>query len=99
MSLSLTGFHSTHPRTAYFSLSREAAFAFIAAAVVFAGVLWVPAVLRDPDTLWHITTGRWMMATIQFIFSGKSHPADERGKAVLRDIVLLARDQPPVGRW
>jgi starch phosphorylase len=33
---------------------------------------------------------------VQFIFSGKSHPADERGKAVLRDIVLLARDQPRV---
>jgi len=33
---------------------------------------------------------------VQFIFAGKSHPADDRGKAVLRDIVLLARDQPRV---
>jgi starch phosphorylase len=33
---------------------------------------------------------------VQFVFSGKAHPADDKGKAVLRDIVLLAREQPRV---
>jgi starch phosphorylase len=33
---------------------------------------------------------------VQFVFAGKSHPADERGKAILREIVLLAREQPRV---
>ena len=50
--------------------------------------------LSDPGRL-HSLLNR-VERPIQFIFSGKSHPADERGKAVLRDIVLLARDQPRV---
>ncbi len=29
---------------------------------VFAWVLWVPAALRDSDTLWHVTVGDWIMA-------------------------------------
>jgi glycogen phosphorylase len=33
---------------------------------------------------------------LQFVFAGKSHPADQKGKAILRDIVLLARQQPRV---
>ena len=29
--------------------------------VVFAGVMWAPVVLRDPDTLWHIRIGEWIL--------------------------------------
>jgi glycogen phosphorylase len=50
--------------------------------------------LSDPGRL-HSLLNR-SERPIQFVFAGKSHPADDRGKAVLRDIVLLARDQPRV---
>ncbi len=33
---------------------------------------------------------------VQIVFSGKAHPADQEGKAVLRDIVALARTEPRV---
>jgi starch phosphorylase len=33
---------------------------------------------------------------LQFVFAGKSHPADDKGKTILRDIVHLARQQPRV---
>jgi starch phosphorylase len=33
---------------------------------------------------------------VQFVFAGKSHPADEKGKLILREIVLLARSQSRV---
>lgn len=33
---------------------------------------------------------------IQFVFSGKAHPADEGGKAILREVVWLARREPRV---
>jgi hypothetical protein len=62
MSLSLTGFQTARPIAMFRSLSREWAFAFMAAAAVFAAVLWTPVVLCDPDTLWHITTGEWILA-------------------------------------
>lgn len=61
MSLSLSGFYPTR-RTAAWSWSREVRFAAIAGIMVFAAVLWLPVVLRDPDTLWHITTGAWILA-------------------------------------
>ena len=44
------------------TISRELAFAIICGATIFAAVLWLPVVLRDPDTLWHITTGDWILA-------------------------------------
>jgi hypothetical protein len=62
MSLSLTGFQSSPTETASRAVSTEAAFALIAGAAVFAAVLWMPVVLTDPDTLWHIVTGRWILA-------------------------------------
>jgi starch phosphorylase len=33
---------------------------------------------------------------VQFVFSGKAHPADSPGKAILHDIVELARTEPRV---
>ena len=38
------------------------AFALIFGGAVFASVLWLAIVLRDDDTLWHITTGDWILA-------------------------------------
>ncbi|HBK06079.1 MAG TPA: hypothetical protein DDZ81_09460 [Acetobacteraceae bacterium] len=85
MSLSLTGFRSCRPVTVARSLSHESAFAFIAAAAIFAAVLWLPVVLRDPDTLWHITTGGWILAhhavpaldTFSYTAAGKPWMAHE----------------------
>lgn len=37
-------------------------FGWIAGLVVFAAVLWIPAVFNDGDTLWHIRAGEWMLA-------------------------------------
>jgi hypothetical protein len=62
MSLSFTGFQSTHMATDSGVIPRGVTFALIAGAAVFAAVLWAPVVLIDPDTLWHITTGEWIMA-------------------------------------
>jgi hypothetical protein len=61
MSLSLAGFAAS-PSAPSRIWAREVAFAAIAGTVVFACVLWLPAVLRDADTLWHITTGEWIVA-------------------------------------
>lgn len=61
MSLSLAGFHSPRSTAAFRLASREWVFAFIAGSAIFAGVLWLPVVLRDADTLWHITTGAWII--------------------------------------
>ena len=85
MSFSLTGFQTARPMTMARSLSRESAFAFMAAAAVFAAVLWLPVVLRDPDTLWHITTGDWILAhravpaldTFSYTAAGKPWMAHE----------------------
>src|SRR5471030_985548 len=62
MSLSLAGFFPSGSSTVRRSISREAAFAIFAGAAVFAAVLWLPVVLRDPDTPWHITTGEWILS-------------------------------------
>lgn len=85
MSLSLTGYQSSRPATGARTLSGEWAFAFFAAAAIFAAVLWLPVVLRDPDTLWHITTGNWILAhqavpaldTFSYTANGKPWMAHE----------------------
>jgi starch phosphorylase len=33
---------------------------------------------------------------VQFIFAGKAHPADQAGKAIVREVVGLAREEPRV---
>ena len=38
------------------------AFALIFGGVVFASVPWLPIILRDADTLWHIAAGDWILA-------------------------------------
>jgi starch phosphorylase len=50
--------------------------------------------LRDPGRLHALLTR--VTQPVQFVFAGKSHPADEKGKTILRDIVQLAREQPRV---
>ncbi len=35
---------------------------------------------------------------VRFLFSGKSHPADQRGKDMLREIAELTRSEPFIGR-
>jgi len=43
--------------------------------------------------------GRLLSATerpLQFIFAGKAHPADQPGKAILREIVALSRAEPKI---
>jgi hypothetical protein len=62
MSLSIAGFPPSLSSPAARRVSGEVAFASIFGAAVFAAVLWLPAVLRDADTLWHITTGDWILA-------------------------------------
>ena len=63
MSLSLTGFLPGRSLTARLDLA-AAAFAIALGSAVFAAVLWVPAVLADPDTLWRITVGQWILANL-----------------------------------
>ncbi|HEX3574702.1 MAG TPA: hypothetical protein VHU42_08895, partial [Rhodopila sp.] len=62
MSLSLTDFHAPRKAIAARALPHDVALAFIAGAAVFAAMLWLEVVLVDPDTLWHITTGNWILA-------------------------------------
>jgi starch phosphorylase len=50
--------------------------------------------LRDRDRLQHLLADG--QRPVQIVFSGKAHPADQEGKAVLRDIVALARTEPRV---
>jgi glycogen phosphorylase len=50
--------------------------------------------LTDPGRLQALLNRR--ERPLQFVFAGKSHPADEKGKTILRDIVHLARQQPRV---
>ena len=84
MSLSITDVAAVRP-VAFRVLSRDAAFAFVAGFAVFAAVLWVPALLRDADTLWHITVGEWILAhravpvtdTFSFTAAGRPWEAHE----------------------
>ncbi|HLH68393.1 MAG TPA: alpha-glucan family phosphorylase [Candidatus Dormibacteraeota bacterium] len=50
--------------------------------------------LRDRERLQRLL--RDPKRPMQLVFAGKAHPADEGGKAVLRDIVGLAREEPRV---
>jgi starch phosphorylase len=50
--------------------------------------------LTDPDRLRALLSRS--SQPLQFVFAGKSHPADEKGKTILRDIVLLSRAEPRV---
>jgi hypothetical protein len=85
MSLSITGFSPLRSSTATRYVSGEVAFASIFGLAVFASVLWLPAVLRDADTLWHITTGNWILAhwavptvdTFSFTAAGRPWEAQE----------------------
>jgi starch phosphorylase len=47
-------------------------------------------ILRDPDRI----TPLLHAGRLQILFSGKSHPADKLGKAIIRNLVLLARAYP-----
>jgi len=40
---------------------RNLSFVLVAALLGYAAVLFIPAVLNDPDTYWHIETGRWIL--------------------------------------
>lgn len=51
-------------------------------------------ILSDRDRLKALLSDR--QRPLQFVFAGKAHPADEPGKALLREIVLLAREEPQV---
>ncbi len=85
MSLSLTGFQPSSQATSARSLSGETVFGLIVAAAIFAGLLWLPVILRDPDTLWHITVGDWILAhhavpvldTFSYTAAGKPWMAHE----------------------
>jgi hypothetical protein len=85
MSLSVYGFSRSPVSTVTRRVSGEVAFASIFGLAVFASVLWLPAVLRDADTLWHITTGDWILAhwavptvdTFSFTAAGRPWEAQE----------------------
>jgi hypothetical protein len=62
MSLSLAGSSPIPSAAASRPVSPEMAFAISFGTLIFAAILWLPVVLRDPDTLWHITTGEWILA-------------------------------------
>ena len=62
-SLPSAAFSTSTARTLFLLALEPAAFASLAGLVVLAVVLWLPVVLRDPDTLWHITTGQWILAS------------------------------------
>src|ERR1700742_659084 len=85
MSLSIAGFSPSLPSMVSRRLSGEVVFGFIFGAAIFASVLWLPVVLRDADTLWHITTGDWILAhravprvdTFSFSAAGRPWMAQE----------------------
>jgi hypothetical protein len=85
MSLSLAGFPSSLTCTLPRRISGEAAFASIFGMAVFASILWLPGILGDSDTLWHITTGDWILAhgsvptidTFSFTAAGRPWVAHE----------------------
>ncbi len=85
MSLSLTGFQPFRQAASARSLPAATAFAWIVAATIFAGALWLPALLRDTDTLWHISVGDWILAhravpvldTFSYTAAGKPWMAHE----------------------
>ena len=48
-------------------------------------------ILRDPDRLARILNNP--ECPVQIIFAGKAHPKDEPGKALIQQIVGLAREE------
>ncbi len=47
-------------------------------------------ILRDPERIGPLlASGR-----VQILFSGKAHPADQRGKAIIRNLVRMVREFP-----
>ncbi|MEI6633482.1 MAG: alpha-glucan family phosphorylase [Chlamydiota bacterium] len=48
--------------------------------------------MRDPERLARLIAGAGR--PVQFIFAGKSHPADEGGKKLIREIVHLSEKEP-----
>jgi starch phosphorylase len=52
--------------------------------------------MRNPDRLRALLEDT--KRPIQFIFAGKAHPADNEGKALIREIVNFARQNPQVRR-
>lgn len=53
-------------------------------------------IFEDLDRLDRIVNNRWR--PVQFIFAGKAHPADERGKRILQKIYQHAQDPRFGGR-
>ncbi len=53
-------------------------------------------IFEDLDRLDRIVNNRWR--PVQFIFSGKAHPADERGKRILQEIYQYSQDPRFGGR-
>ncbi|MCC7565495.1 MAG: alpha-glucan family phosphorylase [Methanomicrobiaceae archaeon] len=53
-------------------------------------------IFHDLDRLERLVTNRWM--PVQFVFAGKAHPADRRGKEILQRIYQLAEDPRFAGR-
>ena len=51
---------------------------------------------RDPERLLRLLTDA--ERPLQIVFAGKAHPADEGGKALIRDIVAFVRSSPAGGR-
>jgi len=100
MSLSVTGYSPLRSSTAARYASGEVAFASIFGLAVFASVLWLPAVLRDADTLWHITTGEWILThwavptvdTFSFTAAGRPWEAQEWLSEVILALAYRAAD-------
>ena len=53
-------------------------------------------ILRDLEFLGRLITD--VNRPVQFVFAGKAHPADDRGKQMLQQIYRLARQEPFRGR-
>lgn len=62
----------------------------------FAGYKRATLVLRDLERLKKFLFDPWK--TVQFIFAGKAHPADDGGKALIQQIYRLAKDPAFGGR-
>jgi hypothetical protein len=98
MSLSLAGAFAVTSAGAFRSGRGGVAFAVISGAAVFAAILWLPVVLRDPDTLWHITIGEWILAhgavpevdTYSFTRTGRPWMAQEWLSEVIMALVYRA---------
>jgi starch phosphorylase len=62
----------------------------------FAGYKRADLIFEDLDRLDRIVNNRWR--PVQFIFAGKAHPADERGKRLLQEIYQYSQDPRFGGR-